>query len=89
MDNSVGIKINEIETTIISIFRERFSIGAECISQLSAIDLFYLYGEISTRFNVFLTLEDIEGDCFSSLHNLVLAIHRACNQGGKNSEETC
>ena len=64
-------------------------IGAECISQLSAIDLFYLYGEISTRFNVFLTVEDIEGDCFSSLHNLVLTIHRACNQGGKNSEETC
>jgi len=77
MINSSYIKqkeIEEIEEKVKQILCEKFYTGAEHISQLSEIDLFYLYGEIVVMFDVFLTIKDIEEGCFSSLHQLACAI---------------
>lgn len=85
MNDSNLNKQKEIEETKIKleeILREKFYTGAEGLSQLSAIDLFYLYGEISVEFGVLLTIGDLDSDCFSSLHQLACAIQSANNQGG-------
>jgi hypothetical protein len=75
-------EIEKIEIKLEEILREKFYTGAEHFSQLSAIDLFYLYGEISVEFGVFLTIEDMDSNCFSSLHQLACVIQNAYNQGG-------
>ena len=75
-------EIEEIEIKLEEILREKFHTGAEHFSQLSAIDLFYLYGEISVAFGIFLTMEDMDSNCFSSLHQLACVIQSAYNQGG-------
>lgn len=91
MYNSNNFKekeVGEIELKIEEILREKLYMGAEQISQLSVIDLFYLYGEITVEFGVFLTIQDIDADCFSSIHRLACAIQKEYNKEIRN-EKTC
>lgn len=73
------ISRKEIENKLKKIISEKFCTGAELeqIDKMSEVDMLYLYGEIFMNFDVMLTADDINGNCFSSIEKLSDAIFNA------------
>ncbi len=86
MNNSLDLHQQQIEMALSNILNEKLCKGVEHLSKLSAIDLLYFYGEIYNHFNVLLTVEDINNDCFSSLQKLSYAILK--KKRGETNEKT-
>lgn len=61
------MNLETIKKWINELLKEKFNIGTELIIKLPPLDLLYLYVEIYKKFNVKLTVEDIESGCFSSV----------------------
>jgi hypothetical protein len=73
--------ITNVKAWLTKLLKERFNINAELMTQLSAVDLFYLYAEIYTFFKVKLKPDDIDRDCFASLDLLSEHIHKNIRTG--------
>ena len=71
--------MEEINKRLNDILDQIFKIGAGQLSQLSSIDLMYLYSEIFLNYDILLTVEDIEDNCFGSLEQLCSCIYKKIN----------
>lgn len=71
--------MEKINIWLIDILNQKFDLGTEQLSQLSSIELLYLYAEIYMHYNILLTITDIQNDCFASIETLSSCISNKIN----------